>query len=141
MDGGPHQAHPARRDLDSLVHGQEQCLTYWYHPHPHETTQKQLTYGAGGLIIIKDPVEAKLCLPCTYGFDDIPLVLTSRRFYPNGQFSFEGDDDKYGDYLLINGTFDAPSESALQFVQVCVFCNAESNAAMTSASATTGPST
>ena len=33
-----------------------------------------------GLIIVKDPEEAALALPRNYGVDDIPVVLTSRRF-------------------------------------------------------------
>ena len=43
-------------------------------------TQKHLTLGAGGFIIIKDDEEAALALPRTYGVDDIPFTLTSRRF-------------------------------------------------------------
>ena len=97
VDGGPHQLIKAGATWTPSFTVKNNAGTYWYHPHAHETTQKQLTYGAGGLIIIRDPVEAKLALPRTYGIDDIPLVLTSRRFYGDDQFSFEGDEDKYGD--------------------------------------------
>jgi len=38
-------------------------------------TKRQLSFGAGGLIIVRDPEEAALPLPRTYGVDDIPLVL------------------------------------------------------------------
>ena len=75
----------------------------------HTTTQKQLTLGAGGFIIIRDDEEAALALPRTYGVDDIPLVLTSRRFTTtNGvanQFQYTAT--AYGDYALANGTLNA----------------------------------
>jgi len=43
----------------------------------HERTVDQITYGAGGFIIVKEAVEVALPLPRSYGVDDIPLVLTS----------------------------------------------------------------
>ena len=106
MDGGPHQIVEAGKTWSPKFKVDNNAGTYWYHPHAHETTQKQLTYGAGGLIIIKDSIESKLALPRNYGIDDIPLVMTSRRFLLNDEFSFRGESDKYGDYQLINGTMD-----------------------------------
>ena len=124
MDGGPHQRIQPGGTWSPWFTVKNNAGTFWYHPHPHEATQKQLTYGAGGLIIIKDPVEAALRLPRTYGIDDLPLVLTSRRFYLNDQFSFEGDNDKYGDYLLTNGTLDAQVSLPAQYVRLRIL-NAE----------------
>ncbi|MEI8288240.1 MAG: multicopper oxidase domain-containing protein [Verrucomicrobiota bacterium] len=124
MDGGPHQMIPPGGTWLSSFVVKNNAATYWYHPHPHEATQKQLTLGAGGLIIIRDPVEAKLALPRTYGVDDLPLVLTSRRFHQNNNFSFEGDSDKYGDYLLANGTLDAQVTLPAQFIRLRIL-NAE----------------
>ncbi len=124
MDGGPHQPIKPGESWTSSFVVKNNAATYWYHPHPHETTQKQMTYGAGGLIIIRDPIESKLALPRTYGVDDIPLVFTSRRFYSNNEFSFEGDDDKYGDYLLANGVLDAQVTLPAQFVRLRIL-NAE----------------
>lgn len=124
MDGGPHQMIQPGATWTSSFVVKNNASTYWYHPHPHEQTQKQLTMGAGGLIIIRDPVEAKLALPRTYGVDDLPLVLTSRRFYTNDQFSHEGDSDKYGDYLFTNGTLDAQVSLPAQFVRLRIL-NAE----------------
>jgi bilirubin oxidase len=124
MDGGPHQEIPAGGTWDPSFQVKNNAATYWYHPHAHGTTQKQITMGAGGLIIVKDPQEAKLPLPRTYGVDDLPVVLTSRRFYANQEFSQEGDDDKYGDFLLTNGTLDAQVSLPAQFVRLRVL-NAE----------------
>lgn len=124
MDGGPHQLVAAGKTWSPTFTVKNSAGTYWYHPHAHETTQKQLTMGAGGLIIIKDPVEAALKLPRTYGVDDIPLVLTSRRFYKNDQFSQEGDNDKYGDFEFVNGTLDPEVGLPAQFVRLRIL-NAE----------------
>ena len=118
MDGGPHQLIGAGKTWSPSFKVKNNAGLYWYHPHAHETTQKQITYGAGGLIIIRDPAEAKLNLPRTYGVDDIPLVFTSRRFYQNNEFSFEGDNDKYGDYPLANGVMDAETTLPAQVVRL-----------------------
>ena len=124
IDGGPHQLIPAGKSLTATFKVDNNAATYWYHPHPHEETQKQMTYGAGGLIIIRDSNESKLALPRTYGVDDIPLVFTSRRFYANNDFSFEGDADVYGDYLLANGVMKAKVELPAQVVRLRIL-NAE----------------
>ena len=124
MDGGPYQMIPAGETWTPSFTVKNNAGTYWYHPHPHGATQKQLTMGAGGLIIIRDVVEAALPLPRTYGVDDIPLVLTSRRFYPNQEFRFDGNNVKYGDYEFVNGTLDAQVRLPAQFVRLRIL-NAE----------------
>ena len=124
VDGGPHEIIESGKSWSPSFKVLNHAGTYWYHPHAHQLTQKQLTYGAGGLIIVRDPIESKLHLPRTYGVDDIPLALTSRRFYKNQQFSFEGDNDKYGDYLLANGTLDPEVTLPSQFVRFRIL-NAE----------------
>jgi bilirubin oxidase len=122
-DGGPHQIVAAGKTWSPSFVVKNNAGTYWYHPHLHELTQKQLAMGAGGLIIIRDPAEAKLALPRTYGVDDLPLVLTSRRFKDN-QFTYDGDNDKYGDYQLTNGTLDAQTKLPRQLVRLRIL-NAE----------------
>ena len=79
MDGGPHQTVAAGTTWSPTFKVMNNASTYWYHPHLHELTAKQVSYGAGGFIIVKDPEEAVLKLPRSYGIDDIPLMLTSRR--------------------------------------------------------------
>lgn len=122
-DGGPHQIVEPGKTWSPSFAVKNNAGTYWYHPHLHELTQKQLAMGAGGLIIIHDPNEAKLALPRTYGVDDLPLVLTSRRFKDN-QFTYDGDNDKYGDYQLTNGTMDAQTKLPRQLVRLRIL-NAE----------------
>ena len=124
MDGGPHQMVDPGKTWSPTFRVANNAGTYWYHPHAHESTQNQLTSGAGGLIIIRDDQEAKLKLPRTYGVDDIPLSLTSRRFKLDDKFSFEGDNDKYGDYLLVNGVMDPQITLPGQWVRLRIL-NAE----------------
>ena len=126
-DGGPHSIIAAGDTwLTETFPVKNNAATYWYHPHMHEMTQKQLTLGAGGFIIVKDTEEAALALPRTYGIDDIPLALTSRRFtaidgVPN-QLQYIAT--AYGDYLLTNGTMNAEVVLPKQIVRLRIL-NAE----------------
>ena len=124
MDGGPHQLVTSGKTWSPTFEVMNNAGTFWYHPHAHSTTQNQLTSGAGGLIIIRDKSEAKLNLPRTYGIDDIPLVLTSRRFTLDDRFTFNGDNDKYGDYELVNGVMDPETTLPAQWVRLRIL-NAE----------------
>ena len=65
-----------------------------------------------------------LALPRTYGVDDFPLVLTSRRFKSDQQFSYNGDHDKYGDYGMVNGTLNPQLKVPAQLVRLRIL-NAE----------------
>ena len=121
MDGGPHQTIPAGSTWKPSFKVDNNAGTYWYHPHLHEFTQTQLTYGAGGMIIIRDPEEAALNLPRTYGVDDIPLALTSRRFSSN---QFVGVGSEYGDSMVVNGVLNPQVSLPKQYVRLRVL-NAE----------------
>lgn len=123
-DGGPHQPIEPGDIWTTSFKVDNNAATYWYHPHPHELTQKQHTLGAGGLIIIRDAEEARLALPRTYGVDDVPLVLTSRRFKSDQQFSYNGDHDKYGDYSMVNGVLNPQLKLPAQMVRLRIL-NAE----------------
>ncbi len=115
MDGGPHQTIPAGTTWSPTFKVDNNAGTYWYHPHLHEFTQTQLTYGAGGMIIIRDPEEAALNLPRTYGVDDIPLALTSRRFTGN---QFVGVGSEYGDQMVVNGVLNPQVTLPKQYVRL-----------------------
>ena len=124
MDGGPHQEIPAGTTWSPFFEVKNNAGTYWYHPHLHMKAYDQLTYGAGGLIIIRDPIESGLNLPRNYGVDDIPLVFTSRRFLTGNQFSRNLALDNYGDYMLTNGTLNAQVSLPKQMVRFRIL-NAE----------------
>lgn len=116
MDGGPHQVIPPNTRWKPYWKVSNQAATYWYHPHLHEMTQEHMTKGLGGLIIVRDSAEAALALPRAYGTDDIPVVLTSRRYDASNQFVFTNS--AYGDYLLTNGTPNAQYTLPRQFVRL-----------------------
>ena len=123
-DGGPHQPIQAGETWSPpSFQVKNEAATYWYHPHMHETTQRQLTMGGGGFIIIEDDSEASKSLPREYGVDDIPLVLTSRRFDTSNAFDVSKD-TAYGDYLLTNGVLNAETSVPAQLVRFRIL-NAE----------------
>lgn len=122
MDGGPHQVIEAGTTWTPSFEVKNNAGTYWYHPHLHEKTKEHITYGAGGLIIVKDPTESALALPRTYGEDDIPLVLTSRSYTSTNAFLLSTRE--YGDYQLSNGTPNAQISLPKQYVRFRIL-NAE----------------
>ena len=115
MDGGPHQVIPPGTLWQPYWLVTNNASTFWYHPHLHRMTQAQMTSGLGGFIIIRDSTESTLALPRTYGVDDIPLVLTSRRFDTANAFI---DTCSYGDYMLTNGVMNAEFSLPKQYVRL-----------------------
>ncbi len=123
-DGGPHQMIDVGETWSPpKFEVKNEAATYWYHPHMHETTQKQLTMGAGGFIIIEDDSEASKALPSEYGVDDFPIVFTSRRFETTNAFDVSKD-TAYGDYLLANGVLNPEVTLPAQLVRFRIL-NAE----------------
>jgi bilirubin oxidase len=126
MDGGPHQVIPPGTLWQPFWKITNQAATYWYHPHLHEMTQEHMTKGLGGFIIVRDAEEAALPLPRTYGVDDIPLSLTTRRYTTGNQFVYTNT--AYGDYMLTNGTPSAQVNLPKQVVRLRIL-NAETERA------------
>jgi len=122
MDGGPHQIIPPGTTWSPYWKVANNAATYWYHPHLHEMTLEHISKGLGGFIIVRDPNEAALALPRKYGVDDLPLVLTSRRYDNNNQFITTNT--SYGDYMLTNGTPNAQVSLPKQIVRLRIL-NAE----------------
>jgi len=115
MDGGPHQIIPPGTTWQPYWKVTNQASTLWYHPHLHEMTQEHITKGIGGFIIIRDAAESALAIPRTYGVDDIPLFLTSRRFSSTNQFLFT--QTSYGDSMFTNGVLRAQKTLPKQWVR------------------------
>ena len=115
MDGGPHQIIDAGGNWTPSFKIKNNAGTYWYHPHLHMKTYEQLAKGAGGFIIVKDPVESALSLPRAYGTDDFPIVFSSRRFNADNSIDIAG---AYGDYLLANGTINPQITLPKQYVRL-----------------------
>ncbi len=126
MDGGPHQVIPPGTIWQPYWKVTNNAATYWYHPHLHNMTMEHLTKGLGGFIIVRDPIEAALILPRTYGVDDFPIVLTSRGYDATNQFTVTNNINisEYGDYMLTNGTPNAQVSLPKQYVRLRIL-NAE----------------
>ncbi len=122
MDGGPHQVIPPGTIWQPYWKVTNNASTYWYHPHLHTMTQEQMTKGLGGFIIVRDPQEAALAIPRKYGVDDIPLMLTSRRY--DGGNAMTYINCSYGDYMLTNGTPNSQVTLPKQMVRLRIL-NAE----------------
>ncbi len=127
MDGGPHQTIAAGKTWSPTWTVKNNAATFWYHPHAHELTWKQLNQGAGGFIIVQDDEESALALPRTYGVDDIPVVFSSRKFDSTGQIDTTAI---YGDYALANGVMNAEIKVPAQLVRFRIL-NAEVERAYT----------
>jgi blue copper oxidase len=113
MDGGPHQLIPPGTTWRPYWQVTNNAATYWYHPHLCDSAESQLTTGLGGLIIVRDSAERALALPRTYSVDDIPLVLTDRKFDGSNQFV----EAPYGDTMMANFTVRAQYTIPAQVVR------------------------
>jgi suppressor of ftsI/bilirubin oxidase len=110
-DGHPHYAVPGGATYDYAFTVANRAATYWYHPHPHHLTGKQVYLGLAGLFLVEDDDEAALqkALDLRFGESDIPLVLQDRRFGENAQLVFtpgreERSQGHLGKEVLVNLT-------------------------------------
>ena len=110
-DGHPHYAVAGGATYEYSFPVPNRAATYWYHPHPHHLTGKQVYLGLGGLFIVEDDEELALqkALDLKLGETDIPLVLHDRRLDAQGQLVFNPtDEDKadgfLGSQVLVNWT-------------------------------------
>lgn len=79
-DGSPHNPILAGASWSPSFVDMDNAATYWYHPHLHMKTMKQVLRGAAGLIIVRDSEENALVLPRKYGVDDFPLICQWKTF-------------------------------------------------------------
>jgi suppressor of ftsI/bilirubin oxidase len=110
-DGHPHYAIAGGATYDYQFTVPNRAATYWYHPHPHHLTGKQVYLGLAGLFIVEDDDEVALqkALDLALGETDIPLVLQDRRFDDNGRLLFKPTTEEqlhghYGAEVLVNLT-------------------------------------
>lgn len=99
-DGSPHTPILAGATWSPGFEVLDDAGTYWYHPHPHGKTLKQVVKGAAGFIIVRDAMEAALTLPRRYGVDDIPLVFQWKTFDAGKQIV---EADEVDNEVLVNG--------------------------------------
>ena len=113
-DGSPHNLIMANTTWSPKFEVMDKAATYWYHPHLHGKTMKQVIQGAAGMIIVRDDEESKLHLPRTYGVDDIPLIMQWRTFDTNKQIVL---DDEADNVAMVNGTINGVLEVPAQMVR------------------------
>ncbi|MBZ7929591.1 multicopper oxidase family protein [Campylobacter molothri] len=104
QDGSPH---------DPILAGKEKIYrftlplnsagTYWYHPHPHYITSKQVYMGLAGIFIIKARKDA------LSHFNEKDLVFSDLRLDENAQIPENTLTDwlngREGEFVLINGQY------------------------------------
>ena len=112
-DGGPHSGISANTTWSPAFEVMDRATTFWYHPHLHENTERQVTKGLAGLIIVRDEEEAALNLPRTYGVDDFPLIVQDRAFGEEGQIQIK----PMALELMVNATFNPYLEVPSQMVR------------------------
>ncbi len=109
-DGQPRYVIPQGETYVYEFEVKNRAGTYWYHPHPHGITGRQVYYGLAGLFIVEDEEEQSLSLPS--GEFDVSLVIQDRRFNRDGSLSYisggmSGNMDWMqgflGDTILVNG--------------------------------------
>lgn len=92
-DGGPHQVIAQATTWSPNFQILNSAGTFWYHPHGDNKTDRHVSKGIAGMVIIKDSIEAALTLPRTYGVDDFPVIVQTKAFDVLNQITIatEGD--------------------------------------------------
>lgn len=116
-DGGPHSVIPHNSTWNPQFTVLDKAGTHWYHPHLHMQTDKHVSKGIAGLILVHDAEEASLNLPVTYGVDEFPLVLQTKGFDAAGQILVHTDLDTS---VMVNGTVKATLDVPAQVVRLRV---------------------
>jgi len=110
-DGHPRDAVGPGSAYDYKFKVANRAGTYWYHPHPHGTTGRQVYLGLASLLIVEDEEELALqkALDLALGASDIPLMIQDKRVGDDGALRYDpGEDDWFagliGDRILVNLT-------------------------------------
>ena len=106
MDGHPKDLTQPGGSFNYVLPINQRAGTYWYHPHPHKKTGKQVHAGLAGMFIVNDNEEAALNLPS--GDFEVPLVIQDKRFRGD-QLSYaptmmEVMTGYFGETVIVNGT-------------------------------------
>jgi len=105
MDGHPKDVAQPGGSLQYALPIQQRAGTYWYHPHPHGSTARQVFMGLAGLFIVTDEEESALHLPA--GEFEIPIIIQDKHFDGNNLDYSPNDDEIMAGYLgeqiTING--------------------------------------
>jgi len=113
-DGGPHTKILPDSTWSPDFEVLDEATTFWYHPHLHSKTAEQVYWGAAGMIIVRDPNEASLSLPRSYGIDDFPVIVQDKTFDAANQFMFAN----LSDTTMVNGTLSPYLEVPAQMIRL-----------------------
>lgn len=100
-DGGPHMVINQGATWSPSFKVMNDAGTFWYHPHGLNKTDRHVSKGVAGFIIVRDSQEAALTLPRTYGQDDFPLVIQTKEFDILNQIAIATFMDTT---VMVNGT-------------------------------------
>lgn len=114
-DGGPHQIISPGTTWSPSFRIRNDAGTFWYHPHGDGKTDLQVARGIAGFFIVKDPLEAILNIPRTYGVDDYPLVVQSKAFDILQQIAIATEMDTA---VFVNGTLHPYQNMPAQVVRL-----------------------
>ena len=114
-DGGPHQIITPNATWSPRFKMLNNASTFWYHPHGENKTEKQISKGLAGIIIVRDSIESTYTLPRKYGKDDFPLIVQSRAFDMLYQIAVANHEDSV---MMVNGTIDPYLQVPKQVVRL-----------------------
>ena len=107
MDGHPRDVAAAGGSLPYSLPIIQRAGTYWYHPHPHGATARQVFMGLAGLFIVSDEEETRLNLP--QGEYEIPLIIQDKHFEGNSLDYSPNEDEMMtgylGEHVIVNGAY------------------------------------
>lgn len=112
-DGGPHTIIESGATWSPDFTVLDEATTFWYHPHLHHKTAEHVTYGAAGLIIVREEGGVHDQLPHTYGVDDFPLIIQDKTFDDDNQLELS----ILADTMMVNGTLSPYLEVPAQMVR------------------------
>src|SRR5688500_8206665 len=105
MDGHPKDVASPGGSLHYSLPIQQRAGTYWYHPHPHGSTARQVFMGLAGMFIVKDEEESILNLPS--GEFEVPLIIQDKHF-EGSNMDYSPTEDEImtgylGERIVVNG--------------------------------------
>lgn len=104
QDGNPHDPILAGEErLYRFTIPKDSAGTYWYHPHPHFISSKQVFMGLAGAFVVKAKKDA------LSHFKEKDLMISDLRLDENAQIPnnnlFDWLNGREGEFVLINGQF------------------------------------
>jgi blue copper oxidase len=105
MDGHPEDLAVPDGSFNYQLPIHQRAGTYWYHPHPHTATARQVFMGLAGMFLVRDAEESALNLPGD--IYEVPIIIQDKRF-SGSSLQYAPSDDEImtgylGEQILVNG--------------------------------------